>query len=72
MKKYAVITGASSGIGAEFAKQLSHDYHLILVARRKERLEALAKQLKTPCEIIIADLSREEECYQLFGQSNKR
>lgn len=68
MKKYAVITGASSGIGKEFAIQLSHDYHLILVARRKERLEAIAKQLKTPCEIIIADLSKEEECYQLFDK----
>lgn len=69
MEKYAVITGASSGIGEEFARQLSQlNYHLILVARRKERLEKLAKELHSPCDIIIADLSKEKECYQLFEQ----
>ena len=47
MKKYAVITGASSGIGKEFAKRLSaRGYALVLVARREERLKELAKRLK--------------------------
>lgn len=64
MKKYALITGASSGIGKEFAKQLSQDYHLILTARREDRLLVLKE--KYNCDIFIADLSREEECYQLF------
>jgi short-subunit dehydrogenase len=42
----ALITGASSGLGAEFAKLFAKDKHdLILVARRKDRLDALAKQL---------------------------
>ncbi|MGN0351824.1 MAG: SDR family NAD(P)-dependent oxidoreductase [Roseburia sp.] len=69
MEKYAVITGASSGIGVEFAKRLvKKDYHLILVARRQERLEKLKKKLGTPCDIITADLGKEEECYRLFEE----
>lgn len=69
MERYAVITGASSGIGAEFAKLLAQkDYHLILVARREKRLESLAKTLNTKCDIIVADLSHEDECYDLYNQ----
>lgn len=66
MKRYAVITGASAGIGAEFAKSLARKgYALILVARRIEPMQALAKTLETECEIITADLAKEEACYQL-------
>jgi hypothetical protein len=44
---YTVITGASAGIGSEFAKQLAQTgQDLILVARRKEKLEELAKNLQ--------------------------
>lgn len=67
MQKYAVITGASSGIGKEFAKQLDQkNYHLLLIARREERLKALAQQLSSHCEIIKADLSIKEECERVY------
>ncbi len=67
MKKYAVITGASSGIGAEFAKQLAKQgYALVLVARRSSRLSKLAARLNTKCEIINADLTKIEECERVY------
>jgi len=61
-ESYALITGASAGLGAEFARQLSRlGRHLILVARREDRLNELATELKRDngikVEIIPADLS---------------
>ncbi len=60
----ALITGASSGIGAEFARQLTAGgYTPILVARRRERLEEVADRLAQRYgiqpQILVADLSEE-------------
>ena len=68
-KGYAVITGASSGIGTEFAKRLAKEgYPLVLVARRRERLEEVAESLPGECKIITADLSVMKECERLMKE----
>jgi hypothetical protein len=56
-RKVALVTGASSGIGAVFARRLSEQgFDLILVARRRERLERLASEL-AGAEVLVADLA---------------
>jgi short-subunit dehydrogenase len=56
--KVALITGASAGLGVEFAKQLSGRGHrLVLAARRLDRLEALARQVGNARAVAI-DLSQ--------------
>ena len=63
----ALITGASSGMGRDMARILAKKgYDLILVARRKERLQELKKELNTNVTIISMDLSVEDHCFQLY------
>ena len=60
MTNVALVTGASSGIGAEFAKQLSAGgYEVIMVARRSELMERLAEELPGPAHVIACDLAND-------------
>lgn len=63
----ALITGASSGMGRDMARILAKNgYDLILVARRKERLLELKKELSTNITVISMDLSIEDNNYKLY------
>ena len=70
----ALITGASSGIGRDMARYLaSKNIDLILVARRKERLEDLKKECNVSVEIVELDLLKKENLYKLFKKyQNKK
>lgn len=65
----ALVTGASSGIGAEFAKRLdSLGFNVIITARRADRLEELAAELTHKATVIPADLSQRSECLRLYDE----
>ena len=66
----ALITGASSGIGRDMARYLSTlGYDIIAVAQNEERLKALQSELKTNVEIISMDLSKKENCINLYEKT---
>ncbi len=68
--KWALVTGASAGIGVALARELaSHGAKLILTARRKERLDTLAAELSakgTEVRIVVADLNDPAAPQQIY------
>ncbi len=73
--KTVLVTGASSGLGLEMARQLARDHRAnpLLVARRKDRLEALAEELRgfgvTP-RVLAADLSKSADLDRCFDEAS--
>ena len=71
-RELAVITGASSGIGAMFARKLAaRGYDLLLVARREDRLKSLATDLSetyhVSADVLAADLADDAGCASVAG-----
>lgn len=76
MNKTALITGASSGIGAELAKEFAaHGFNLVLVARNARRLDSLSHELQSTyhvsTKVIVTDLSDLNSPNAIYRQLHK-
>ena len=71
---WALVTGASSGIGRDMSRYLSKlGYNLILVARNKEKLDNLKQELENKSsiqiQVIPEDLSNKQNCFDLYEKT---
>jgi ribitol 2-dehydrogenase len=68
--KVAIVTGASSGIGDAVARELSEaGVNLVLTARRIDRLEALAEDLRSDSLIVQADMTNPKDIHEIVAQT---
>lgn len=68
-----LITGASAGLGVEFARQCAkRGDEVVLVARRKDRLDALAAEIGDKANVIAADLSKPGAATEIVGETIAR
>lgn len=75
--KWALVTGASAGIGVALATELaSGGTNLVLTARRGDRLQELADKLKTThrvrCEVFVADLTQPDAPEKIYGFTKEK
>ncbi|HEX8823933.1 MAG TPA: SDR family oxidoreductase [Archangium sp.] len=75
--RWSLITGASSGLGVELARHIAREHggHVVLVARRRDRLEALAEELRARHGVqvacVTADLSRPDDVERIFTEATQ-
>src|SRR5689334_4359795 len=66
--RIAIVTGASSGLGDRFARVLhAAGAHVVVAARRTDRLEALAADLGERVEVATCDVTSDRDCQRLVG-----
>lgn len=75
-EKFALITGASTGIGCEYAKQLAAEgYGLVLVARSKDKLSSLSDDLTNKfgieSHVFVQDLAAKDAAQNIFAYTTK-